>query len=86
MSVTTATWWEQHGYLFGKELGDGLWVCLAPMIFTWRLMLCTPDSVLGFACYDKANLQLAVDAYLAWDGTGLPLAGYTRTVHLGADQ
>lgn len=76
------TWWQKNGYLRGKEIGGGLWVCLAPMIFTWRLMLCAEDFVYGFACYDKAKLDLALEAFDAWDGTGLPLGGYTRAVRL----
>lgn len=76
------TWWEAHGYLVGKEITDGIWICVAPMIFTWRLMLCTPDYVIGFACYEREKLARALEAFQAWDGNGLPLDGYTRTVGL----
>lgn len=80
-------WYVEHGYLMGKEISDGLWICVAPMIYTWRLMICTEDYVIGFACYDKTpeKFVLVVEAFQQWDGTGLPLEGYTRTVNLGGD-
>lgn len=78
--VTESVWWVQHGYLAGKSIGGDVWICLARMLYTWRVMLCTDDFVYGFACYTDPDLARA--AYDAWDGTGLPLAGYTRVVHL----
>lgn len=41
-------WWRREGYLRGKELGGGLWLCLAPMITTLRIMVCTKDYVHEF--------------------------------------
>ena len=74
-------WWEAHGYLAGKciDPDTDLWVCLAPMIFTYRLMLCTPTCVHGFACYEpRLGLAFAMAAFQKWDGRSAPPAGYTR--------
>lgn len=71
-------WWQRMGYLAGKEIGDGLWVCLAPMIYTWRLMVCTEVEVMEFWCYPSKDLARAIDAFTAFDGHGDPLAGWVR--------
>lgn len=49
------TWWEENGYLRGElvEPASDTWLCLAPMLFTYRLMLCDPGSVFQFWCYPK---------------------------------
>jgi hypothetical protein len=75
-------WWVRHGYVAGKTVAGGHWVCLAPMIFTWRLMICTEYSVLDFYCYPGQDLPLAQAAFHAWDGLRDPLPGWVR--HHGA--
>lgn len=75
-------WWQEQGYLYGRDIGDGMWICVAEMIFTWRLMLCTPDYVHDFYCYPKTELPLALSAAAQWDGESEPLPGWTR--HFGA--
>jgi hypothetical protein len=71
-----AEWWEQHGYYAGRELDDGLWLCAAPMLFTTRLMICTPDSVHEFWCYPDRATALA--AFEVFDGHGDPLDGWVK--------
>jgi len=78
------TWWEEHGYLRGKPIGDdGLWICLAKMMFTYRLMICTTDGVLDFYCYPRPLLPIALAAFEVWDGEGHPIDGWVK--HHGAE-
>ncbi len=74
------TWWEENGYVAGKEIGGGLWVCVAPMITTWRIMICDPGSVFEFWCYPRGTHP--VDAVLGFfdqfDGTGDPEPGWVK--------
>lgn len=70
------SWWVAEGYLAGKEIGGGLWVCLAPMLFTTRLMVCTPAWVHEFWCYPQQVDALV--AYEAFDGHGDPLPGWVK--------
>lgn len=81
MTETHQEWWEEQSYLKGKPIGGGLWVCLAPMMFTWRLMLCDPrpDGVHEFYCYPKERgLEPALAAFDAWNGVGYPLDGWVK--------
>ena len=71
-------WWYEQGYPFGRQLDDGRWICVVEMIFTWRVMICTPDSVEYFVCYPKENYHLAFEAFLTWNGEGQAPGGYTR--------
>lgn len=74
-------WWQQQGYYAGKEIegSEGLWICLAPMITTNRLMLCTTDSVLDYYCYPRElGLTFAMAAFEVWDGTGDPIDGWVK--------
>jgi hypothetical protein len=75
-------WWAQHGYLAGKPIDGGLWICVAPMTFTFRLMICTPHFVEDFYCYPGLGDALA--AYNAWDGHGDPLDGWVK--HFSTDR
>lgn len=75
--TTLAPWWEAHGYLRGREIGGGIWICLARMLFTYRVMLCTPLGVIEFYCYEDP--ALAEVAYAVWDGgKENPVFGWTR--------
>lgn len=76
MTDTQTDWWAEHGYLAGREIGGGLWMCVAPMIFTYRVMVCDPGSVYDHACYER--LSDALEAYEQWDGQGQPPGPYTR--------
>lgn len=69
-------WWQEQGYLAGKEIGGDLWICLAPMLFTFRLMVCTTGFVHEFYCYP--DLLEAMEAYHAWDGQGDPFDGWVK--------
>lgn len=69
-------WWEANGYIAGKQVEGGLWVCLAPQLFTFRLMVCDPDCVHDFYCYP--HLADALVAYNTWDGTGDPAEGWIK--------
>lgn len=73
-------WWEENGYVAGRELGGGLWVCVAPMITTWRLMICDPGTVHEFWCYpyDTVPLGYVLVAYENFDGTGDPADGWVK--------
>lgn len=73
-------WWKEHGYLAGKEIGGGLWVCVAPMITTLRLMICTPEAVAEFWCYpyETVPLDYVMRAYEQFDGTGDPADGWVK--------
>jgi hypothetical protein len=71
-------WWEEQGYLAGKEIGGGLWICLGRMIYTFRIMVCDPDSVYEFYCYPQTDLALAFNAFVDWDGKNEPFEGWTR--------
>lgn len=79
--IRPGEWWEKHGYLAGKPIQDGLWICLAPMIFTIRLMICDEGSVYDFYCYPQSNLGLAFAAFDEWDGKGKPIDGWLREHH-----
>lgn len=74
------TWWEENGYLAGKEIGAGLWVCVAPMITTLRLMICDPWSVHEFWCYpyDTVPRDYVLAAYQRFDGHGDPADGWVK--------
>jgi hypothetical protein len=70
------SWWQDEGYLAGREIGGGLWICVARMLFTFRLMVCDPGFVHDFYCYpDLADVLLA---FADWDGTGDPVDGWVR--------
>lgn len=83
IDITADEWWVQQGYLAGKPLEGGLWVCLADMMFTYRLMLCdpTPGGVHEFYCYPKERgLVSALTAFFAWDGEGDPQDGWVKAM------
>ena len=69
-------WWAGQGYIYGRDIGDGLWICVAPMLFTFRLMLCTTGYVLDFYCYER--MTAALDAASDWDGRSEPAAGWLK--------
>jgi hypothetical protein len=73
-------WWEKHGYLAGKRVegSDDLWICLMPMIFTFRLALCDEWSVMEHYCYPKEDLSYALAAFADWDGKSPAFEGWTR--------
>jgi hypothetical protein len=68
--------WQKQGYLSGREIEAGHWVCVHKMIFTWRLMLCTPDSVQDFYCYH--TYAEALVAFVVWDGVKDPPGEWIR--------
>ena len=77
------TWWAAEGYLMGKEIegSGGLWICLAEMITTYRVMICSPPpgAVYEFWCYPKGNgLAAAIIAFTHFDGEGDPLDGWVK--------
>lgn len=74
------TWWQKQGYLAGKEIGEGLWIVLAEQLFTYRVMICDPEtSSMEFYCYPKdKGLSYALLAFTLWDGTNTPPEGWTR--------
>lgn len=76
--MTDRPWWVAQGYLYGRDIGEGLWICVAPMLFTFRLMLCTTEGVLDFYCYERPFTALA--AAEAWAGTGEPVAGWVKSM------
>jgi hypothetical protein len=77
--ATEVQWWEKQGYLCGKPIGGGLWICVASMVYTWRLMICDEGSVHEFYCYPKERgLAPALEAYEAWEGVGDPLSGWVK--------
>lgn len=56
-------WWEDQGYPYGRYLRDGMWVAVIGMVYTWRVALCTEDTVLSFHCYPrKLGLDNAIEA------------------------
>jgi len=78
--VVSQAWWEEQGYLDGRPLEAGLWLCLTEMLFTYRVMVCTPPpwgGVQSFYCY--RSLDDARRCFDAWDGVGVnPVPGWTR--------
>lgn len=75
--MSERSWWQQNGYIYGRQLDDELWVCVAPMLFTFRLMLCTSGYVLDFYCYE--NPHDALNAALLWDGKSEPIEGWVKS-------
>ena len=72
-------WWVKENYLAGKEIGAGLWVCLAQMVTTVRLMVCTPapdGGLVEFWCYP--HMDLALLAFDVYDGHGDPAIGWVK--------
>lgn len=84
MTIDTTTdedWWVKQGYLAGKPLDEGLWICLADMMFTYRLMVCdpTPSGVHEFYCYPKERgIVAALSAFFTWEGEGDPPDGWVK--------
>ena len=76
--ATTPAWWQKHGYLAGKPIGNGMWVCIVEMIFTYRAMVCDEQWVGEFWCYSPDRLGDLLGAFEEWDGTGPPLPNWTR--------
>ena len=71
-------WWQKHGYLAGRPLEADFWLCVAPMLFTFRVMLCTEDAA-GLAFYCYTHLDDAMRCFDTWDGKGPnPVEGWTR--------
>lgn len=77
-------WWEECGYIAGACVNEetDTWVCVAPMLFTYRLMICTPAPLGGvqeFWCYEQAADALkAFDAFVEAGAKGDPLPGWTK--------
>lgn len=73
-------WWEEEGYLAGKEIGGGLWLCVAPMITTHRIMICDPGYVHEFWCYPYSHvpLDLVLGIFDRFDGKGDPGSGWVK--------
>lgn len=72
-------WWRAHGYLAGRRLAaPGLWLIVAPMVTTYRVMVATEQAPTGeFYCYREFGR--AIDAFHAWDGgTTNPIDGWTK--------
>ena len=69
-------WWQEMGYRAGRQLDDRYWLCLAEMIFTWRVMLCDTGTVYDFCCFE--DLAEAQDCFEQWDGKGVPPGHWTR--------
>ena len=81
--MTDRAWWEEQGYLYGRCLDPeaDLWVCVAPMIYSARLMLCTPapfGGVLEYYCYPWEVSEVALGAARVWDGRSAPPAGWVK--------
>ena len=39
-------WWQEMGYFAGRQLEDGRWLCVAPLLFgRARLIVCDPMSI-----------------------------------------
>lgn len=86
--VPEPPWWHTHGYLAGRQLcppdalNVELWLCVAPMLYTYRVMVCDPGSVYAFVCYPRTlGLDHALRAWQAWDGCSDPPPGYSRWHH-----
>jgi hypothetical protein len=73
-------WWQTNRYLYGRELSAGLWVCVAPMTTTLRLMVCDPGWVHEFWCYPYGLVpeRYVLAAAEAFDGTGDPWDGWVK--------
>jgi hypothetical protein len=73
-------WWQKQGYLAGKELSEGLWMCIARMMTTHRLMICTRAFVHEFWCYpyDTVPFSYVLEAFNKFDGTGDPAEGWVK--------
>jgi hypothetical protein len=71
-------WWQEQGYLAGKEVGGGMWICLVKMLFTYRLMLCDEFQPFSFYCYPHDDLGLALEAFEKWGGEGDPIDGWVK--------
>ena len=76
--TTEVEWWQAHGYLAARELEGGLSVCLARMVYTYRVMVCDEGGVYQFCCYPLEDISTAIVAWSIWDGTSEPVEGYTR--------
>jgi hypothetical protein len=76
LSEEPPPWWAEHGYVAGRQLDAQYWVCVAEMIFTWRLMLCDPGSVHDFYCYSSKGE--ALEAVAIWDGYTDPPGQWIR--------
>lgn len=76
--VMETPWWKEHGYIAGKAIEGGLWLCVAPMIYTLRMMICDETSVMEFWCYPKNRLGAVLIAFEGWDGKGPPMEGWTK--------
>ena len=74
-------WWGSEGYLYGREVALDLWICVAGMLTTWRIMLCDPYfSVHEFWCYPKTEFSPHVVVLYAeaFSGVGDPHEGWVK--------
>ena len=73
-------WWERERYLYGREVSEGLWICVAQMIHTWRIMLCDPGGVHEFWCYPQEEFSPHIVIIWAqeFSGQGDPHEGWVK--------
>jgi hypothetical protein len=78
MAHETEPWWEKEGYLAGRPLEGDLWLVVAPMIYTYRVMVCSRIYAgMEFYCYQE--LHLAMLCFDKWEGKGEnPVEGWTK--------
>lgn len=65
-------WWQDEGYCAATDLGADVWLCIAPRLYTWRLMLCDPFRVHEFWCYpiEEFDLRVVIDWMMEFAATG----------------
>ena len=68
-SDLTADYFTQMGYLFVRQLPSGVWLGIEQMLYTGRLFYGL-DHTGWSRCWDYADVTLALEAMLAWDGEG----------------
>lgn len=78
--MASEIWWQRNGYLYGREIGGGLWICVAPMITTLRIMVCDEISVFEFWCYpyDSVSMGYVLTAAEEFNGNGDPAEGWVK--------
>jgi hypothetical protein len=78
--IPADAWWQKEHYLAGRPLDVGAWLCVVEMLFTFRVMVCTPPPFGGvqeFYCYP--SLADAMACFDTWEGVGMnPVEGWTR--------
>jgi hypothetical protein len=69
-------WFIDNHYFAGRPPEGDLWLVVAEMIYTWRVMVCDDTTVYDFCCFQE--LRDAITCWAVWDGKGTPPGNWTR--------